>query len=95
MQNQNIKPLECDSLNSTTYDPDGLIDGLIDKLCLKNDAALSRLLAVAPPVISKIRHRRLPVGPSLLLRIQDATGIQVNEARQMAGLPIPQFGARC
>lgn len=94
MQKTNIKPLECDSLKSATYDPDGLIDGLIDRLNLKNDAALSRLLQVAPPVISKIRHRKLPVGPSMLIRIQDATGVSVNESRKMAGLPIPKFWAQ-
>ena len=43
------------------YDPNNLLDSLIEKLHLKNDAALSRALEVAPPVISKIRHRRLPV----------------------------------
>jgi hypothetical protein len=37
------------------------IDLLIDTMTLKNDAALSRVLEVAPPVISKIRHGRLPV----------------------------------
>ena len=52
------------------YDPNNLLDTLIDKLHLKNDAALSRALEVAPPVISKIRHRRLPVGASLLSDIQ-------------------------
>ena len=51
------------------YDPNRLLDTLIEKLRLKNDAALSRALEVAPPVISKIRHRRLPVGASLLIRM--------------------------
>ncbi|MCE2832276.1 MAG: hypothetical protein LW709_09535 [Oxalobacteraceae bacterium] len=38
------------------YDPNNLLDSLIEKLHLKNDAALSRALEVAPPVISKIRE---------------------------------------
>jgi hypothetical protein len=65
------------TMNSTrladqvAYDPNNLLDALIEKLSLKNDAALSRALEVAPPVISKIRHRRLPVGASLLIRMQD------------------------
>lgn len=41
-----------------TYDPNNLLDSLIEKLHLKNDAALSRALEVAPPVISKIRLKR-------------------------------------
>jgi len=48
-----------------SYDPDNLLTSLIHMLKLKNDAALSRALEVAPPVISKIRHRRLPVGASM------------------------------
>jgi len=51
------------------YDPDMLLASLIGRLNLKNDAALSRALEVSPPVISKIRHRRLPVTASLLIRM--------------------------
>lgn len=39
----------------------------------KNDAALARFLDVMPPVISKIRHGRLPVGNELMIRIHDKT----------------------
>ena len=46
------------------YDPDRLLASLISKLNLKNDAALSRALEVSPPVISKIRHRRLRRAPA-------------------------------
>ena len=49
-----------------TYNPNQLLDTLRERMKLKNDAALSRALEVAPPVISKIRHRTLPVGASLL-----------------------------
>jgi hypothetical protein len=37
------------------------IDLLIDTMTLKNDAALSRVLEVAPPVISKIRMAVCPL----------------------------------
>lgn len=49
--------------------PNQFFDTLIKVLKLKNDAALSRALEVAPPVISKIRHRRLSIGYALLVRI--------------------------
>jgi transcriptional regulator with XRE-family HTH domain len=52
---------------------------------LKNDAALSRLLSVAPPVISKIRHGRLPVGASLLIRMHEETDISISELRELMG----------
>ncbi|MFC7515078.1 hypothetical protein ACFQUU_08690 [Herbaspirillum sp. GCM10030257] len=84
-----VKPLTEDHLSSPTYAPDNLLDGLIERLNLKNDAALSRTLEVAPPVLSKIRHRRLPIGASLLVRMHDMTGLQLNELRTLAGIPVP------
>lgn len=59
--------------------PHLLLDHLIERLRLRNDAALSRLLEVAPPVISKIRHRILRFGDTLLLRTHDITDIEVRE----------------
>jgi hypothetical protein len=67
------------------YDPNNLLDSLIEKLHLKNDAALSRALEVAPPVISKIRHRRLPVGPSLLIRMHEVSDLSIRELRVLMG----------
>ncbi len=67
------------------YDPNHLLDVLIEKLHLKNDAALSRMLEVAPPVISKIRHRRLPVGASMLIRMHEESGLSVRELRVLMG----------
>jgi len=74
-----------DLLKSVEYNPNHLLDVLIEKLQLKNDAALSRTLEVAPPVLSKIRHRKLPVGASLLIRMHEVTGMAVSELRQLMG----------
>lgn len=68
-----------------TYDPDHLLASLIGKLKLKNDAALSRALEVSPPVISKIRHRRLPVTASLLIRMHEVSELSISELRQLLG----------
>jgi hypothetical protein len=67
------------------YDPNNLLDSLIEKLHLKNDAALSRALEVAPPVISKIRHRRLPVGASLLIRMHEVSDLTIRDLRILMG----------
>lgn len=67
------------------YDPNKLLDTLIQNLKLKNDAALSRALEVAPPVISKVRHRRLPVGASLLIRMHEVSEISIRELRELMG----------
>src|SRR5690606_6360958 len=71
--------------DQVNYDPNHLLDSLIEKLHLKNDAALSRALEVAPPVISKIRHRRLPVGASLLIRMHEVSDLSIKELRTLMG----------
>ena len=70
----NLTQLESDEID---YEPNNLLDTLIKQLHLKNDAALSRALEVAPPVISKIRHRRLPVGASLSIRMHEISDISL------------------
>lgn len=67
------------------YNPNHLLDTLIRYLNLKNDAALSRVLEVAPPVISKIRHNRLPVGASLLIRMHEVSDLSIKELRRLMG----------
>ncbi len=71
--------------NGREFDPNRLLDSLREKLFLKNDAALSRALAVAPPVISKIRHRRLAVGGTLLIRMHEVTELSIEELRVLMG----------
>ena len=61
-----------------------LLDAVMAKLGLKNDAALLRALEVAPPVISKIRHGRLPVGATLLIRMHEVTDIAIRELKAIA-----------
>lgn len=58
-----------------------LLDTVMDKKDLKNDAALSRFLAVAPPVISKIRNGKLPVGSTLMIRIHEFADMAFSEIR--------------
>ncbi len=68
-----------------TYNPNHLLDVLLGKMQLKNDAALARMLEVAPPVVSKIRHNKLPVGASMLIRMHECTGMSVRELRDLMG----------
>lgn len=77
-----ISNADADSAN---YNPNLLLDELQQRLQLKNDAALSRALEVAPPVISKIRHRRLPVGASLLIRMHEVSDISIRDLRLLMG----------
>ncbi len=67
------------------YNPNNLLDVLLKKLELKSDAALSRALNVAPPVVSKIRNLRLAIGASLLIRMHEITDISISELRALMG----------
>lgn len=73
-------------LSDPNYDPNRLLNEVLSKLCLKNDAALSRALGVAPPVLSKVRHRRLPVAADLIIQIHDATTLSIDEIRRLMGV---------
>ncbi len=70
-----------------TYNPDHLLDVAIEKLGCKNDAGLSRAIDVAPPIISKIRHRWLGIGNDMLVRLHDATKLPIDDLRALAGIP--------
>ncbi len=67
------------------YNPCRLLDALIEQLGLKNDAALARALEVAPPMISKIRHRALPVGGAMLIRMHEISTLSIDELRLLMG----------
>ena len=69
------------------YDPNRVLDAIINKLRLKNDAALSRVLEVAPPVISKIRHSTLPIGATVLLRMHEVSDFSIRELRALMVRP--------
>lgn len=73
-------------LDDPNYDPDRLLDEVLATLCLKNDAALSRALGIAPPVLSKVRHRRLPVAAGLIIQIHDATRLSIDDIRGLMGV---------
>lgn len=58
-----------------------LLDAVMANLNLKNDAALCRILEVAPPVVSKLRHGALHIGPSMLIRMHEETGLSIREMK--------------
>lgn len=73
-------------VTKTYWDNSGrLFDALIERQKLKNDAGLARWLDVRPPVISKIRHGKLDVGPSYILAIHEKCGMPVKEIRSLIG----------
>ena len=65
-------------LNSITLPPFGGIS-------LRNDAALSRWLYVGPPVISKMRAKKLAIGASILVRLHEISDIDLKDLRTLMG----------
>ena len=56
------------------------------RLGVRNDAALSRLLGIAPPNISKMRAGIIPIGPAIILRIHDETDLPIAEIKEIMGV---------
>jgi hypothetical protein len=67
------------------YDPNNLLNTVKQHLNLDSDSALSQKLKVATDIIKNIRDGRLPVYGSMLLWMQEATGIGVDELRRLMG----------
>lgn len=59
-----------------------MLDMLMEYCGLQYDSALARALGVAPPVISKIRRRRLPIGPALRVRILKITDASISDLQK-------------
>ena len=66
-----------------SYDPALLLDSLLARMRLKEDAELARMLKMDKRLIGKIRDRRLQISGSMLMLMQEATGISISELRAM------------
>ena len=66
-----------------TYDPGHLLDELLRILGVRNDAGLARALEISPATASSIRCGHIPVGPSILVRMHEASGLSVREMRDL------------
>jgi len=70
---------------AAAYDPNLLLDALMHHLGIDSDGALSRRLKVARDVIRSIRQGTMPVCASMLMWMQEATGIGIDELRRIMG----------
>ena len=74
-------------MEGKTAGPNHLLDVLLERHGLKNDAALARVLDLAPPVISKVRHGRQPLTPTFILNIHETLHVPVEEIRSLGAAP--------
>lgn len=64
-----------------------LLDVLLHRHELKTDAALAKTLRVAPPIISKLRHGKQELTPTLILNIHETFAMPVAEIRHIGNAP--------
>lgn len=69
----------------TPYNPARLLDALLHHFQLDNDGALSRRLNVTSQVLYAIRQGEQPIAASMMLWIQEASGLSMRELRQLLG----------
>ncbi len=68
-----------------TYDPNVLIDMLIENLCLRNDSALALVIGISPPTISRMRSRKMPVGAGFLVCASELVELDTRTLRAIMG----------
>lgn len=71
------------------YDPNALLNDVRNHLGVSSDAALCARLDLAPPVMSKIRHKKLTIGPTLLIRLHEETNWSIKDLKARMGILSP------
>ena len=66
------------------YQPNALIDHLITRFNIRTDAALAKMMELQPPTISKMRHGKMSLTPSFILKVHDTFDIPIKEIKQIA-----------
>jgi hypothetical protein len=79
--------LTMSDLKNPNYKPANLLDTLLKKLALKNDAQLAAELGTDACRISRFRHAALPIGDAVLIRMNELAGMAIGDMREMMGLP--------
>lgn len=74
-------------LNIEQYQPEELVEFLLDHFHVRTDAALSRVLGIASPYLCRIRKKKFAINGDMLVRIYDISGIDIDRLREIAGIP--------
>lgn len=77
------------AVNSRVYDVNykRLLDATRRKLRLRSDSALASAIGVSPSYVSKVRHGKIPISSTTLLRIHEVTGWSIANLRAIMGDP--------
>lgn len=72
-------------MNIPAYDPNRLLDALQQRLGVPSDKALSRKLKLGKGVLRELRCGGMPLGASLLLAMQEGSGMELAQLRALVG----------
>ena len=67
------------------YDPELLLNSLMARMHLTEDAELAKRLRMDKRLLSQIRDRRLQISGSMLMLMQEASGVTIAELRRILG----------
>jgi len=67
------------------YDPELLLNALLASMHLTEDAELAKRLRMDKRLLGQIRMRRLQISGSMLMLMQEASGITIAELRRILG----------
>ena len=67
------------------YNPGLLLNSLLERMQLSEDGELAKRLRMDRRLLNKIRERRLQISGSMLMQMQEATGITITELRCLLG----------
>jgi hypothetical protein len=72
-------------LELSSYEPGLFLDKLAKRLNMSSDRELSKALGIPSSVISKIRHKAIPISAKNLLAIHDVSELSIKKLRKMMG----------
>lgn len=77
--------MKTNLLNIKSYSPDNFLDEIKKKISITTDLDLALTLNVEPTIISNIRHRKIPIGASFLIRAHELTNMSFRRLRSLMG----------
>lgn len=80
--------LDINALKCPTYEPERLLAYIAGIVGAKTDKMLADAVGTNPSIICRLRHRKIGVSNTMLMRIHDATGVPIKKLKLVAGLPL-------
>ncbi len=68
-----------------SYQPGLFLDTISKRIIMSSDRELGKALRIPTSVISKIRHKAIPISAKNLLAIHDVSEISIKKLRKMMG----------